>query len=407
MVTLRDRHDQILSYVYGGLGLVVVLLTALWVAAKTGTDFLGHSAYDTYTLQAMRWREGAIALPHDYPWLELAIYQGRYYVSFPPVPALPMLALSFFFGMDTPSALVTLLYLLGGYAAAYCLLRRHLPCGHAACCAVFVTLGGSLLDIAVSGGGVGGGVWYQAQTLAFLLTMLCFFLLDSGRKPSLAAGLCCLALAVGCRPFHALYVPFALLTLFQRVRRDTFLRTARAMLPYVAVPALIAVAYGVYNAVRFGNPLEFGHAYLPEIAQAGEASLFSLRHIGANLRNIFSLPTLDQGVLRFAVVGGFAVYLTNPMFVAGYARLAESAVRKKAALPDFLLASIALLHALLLLSHRTNGGWQYGTRYLCDIVPALTLLFARAGKPTRLWEGLVMGALIALNVVGTVAFHFM
>lgn len=52
-----------------------------------GTLFI-HEPLDSYTLQALAWRKGEIYLTNgqDYPWLELAIYNGKYFVSFPPIP---------------------------------------------------------------------------------------------------------------------------------------------------------------------------------------------------------------------------------------------------------------------------------------------------------------------------------
>lgn len=386
-------------------GLTAVLCAALWVASQTHAGFLAHSAFDSYTLQAMAWRDGRIALDYDRPWLELAIYQGQYYVSFPPVPAIPMWVLSFFFGENTPSGLVTLLYLLGAYVAAYYLCKRHMSPGHAALCAVFAVLGGSVLDIAVSGEGFSGGVWYQAQMLAFFLTMLSFLLMDGSSKKGWAAGLICIALAVGCRPFNVLYVPVLLWMLCQKTRRETFWQTIAGMLPYIAIPAAIACAYGGYNYVRFGNPLEFGHSYLPEFTRSGEP-MFSASRILSNLRNIFRAPWLENGALRFPAVSAFAVYLTNPLIFLGLEHFAEKALRKRADSIDVMLMVLLLAHTLLLLTHRTNGGWQYGTRYLTDTVPAFLYLFIRNKKTVRLWEGVIMGMLIAFNVYGTVVFHY-
>ncbi|MEG0766575.1 MAG: hypothetical protein RR482_02565, partial [Clostridia bacterium] len=94
---------------------------------------------------------------------ELAIYQGCYYVSFPPVPTLPMWLLSFFFGAQTPNALVTYLYFLLSFVVAYALALRSMRPYMAAGLATFLLLGGSLLDIAVSADSYAGADWYQAQ----------------------------------------------------------------------------------------------------------------------------------------------------------------------------------------------------------------------------------------------------
>lgn len=387
-------------------GLLVILAVVLFAAAHTGTDFLAHSALDSYTLQAMTWRSGASSFTEDYPWLELAVYEGRYYVSFPPVPTVPMLLLSFFFGSNTPNALMNLLYFLGLYAAAYFLLKRYMRPSHAALFAVFLLLGGSLLDLAVSGDGLAGAVWYQAQLLGLLLTMLAFLGMDGPSRRGWAAGLVCIALAVGCRPPSALYVPILLYMLYRKVEGTTLFRRLKAMLPYTAVPALIAVCYGVYNVVRFGNPFEFGHSYLPEFTNSGEP-FFSLSRVTNNIGNILRAPSLSEGLFSFPIFGGFAIYLTNPVFLYGGGRTLGRARRKRADLLDGLLVAATLLHCVWLLTHRTNGGWQYGTRYLSDALPALVYLFARSGKDLRLREVFPMGAYIAFNLYGTILFHYL
>ena len=400
------KKETLRSLLFCLAGFLFVLAVSLWVAGKTNTNFFAHSSFDSYTLQAMTWRDGHIALSQNHPWLELAVYEGQYYVSFPPTPTIPMWFLSFFFGTYTPSALVTLLYFLGSYVAAFLLLRRYLLSGQAACFAAFIVLGGSLLDITVSGDGFSGGVWFQAQLLAFLLTMLAFLLLD-GRHPfGWGAGLVCIALAVGCRPLNALYVPILLWMLYQKTEGEALWPRLLRMLPYIVLPALIAVAYGAYNYTRFGNPLEFGHSFLPEYTESQDP-IFSLGNLWPNLKAIFRPPQVREGALTFPIISGFAVYLTNPMLFYAGGRTLGKALRKQADTTDALLVITVLLHAACLLMHRTNGGWQYGTRYLCDVVPALTLLLARNRKPFRPWALLLMGALILFNVYGSIVFHYL
>ena len=99
------------------------------VCAADGRGFFAHCATDSYTLQALAWRAGKTTIDGDLPWLELAIYEGKQYLSFPPVPTLPLFVLTFFFGGETPSGALTLLYLLGGYAAGFFLCARRMRPG--------------------------------------------------------------------------------------------------------------------------------------------------------------------------------------------------------------------------------------------------------------------------------------
>lgn len=128
----------------------------------------------------------------------------------------------------------------------------------------------------------------------------------------------CIACAVGCRPFQAVYVPAVLIALYRARRKEMdgpAWRCALQCLPYVIVPGLIACAYGIYNFVRFGNIFEFGHNYLPEFTRAQEGQ-FSATYISGNWENINRMPYVDEdGRLNFPHSFGFAFYLANPLYL--------------------------------------------------------------------------------------------
>lgn len=104
---IKNRHGC-------ALGLVLLLLA---LHAAMGTSPLTPGAYNSYTLQALAWRGGKTYLPADVPHLELAIKDGLYYVSFPPVPSIPLYFLSFLFGEAIPDGLLVMLYILIAYYA--------------------------------------------------------------------------------------------------------------------------------------------------------------------------------------------------------------------------------------------------------------------------------------------------
>ena len=89
-----------------------------------GRTIIGTSGYFTYTLQALAWRDGRAFLDMNYDWLELAYYGGHWYVSFPPVPSIPLFFLTFIFQNNTPDNLMVKLYVLWGCLAVYYMLRH-------------------------------------------------------------------------------------------------------------------------------------------------------------------------------------------------------------------------------------------------------------------------------------------
>ena len=386
-------------------GLAAVALLYWFMAVALALRLTQHSAHDSYTLQAMVWRSGHIALPENYDWLELAFYKGRYYVSFPPFPTVPMWVLTFLFGANTPSMLVNFLMLLGSYTVGYAIAReRGQSDGMAAAFAAFWVVGCNLLEVSLY-----GGVWNMAQGMAFLLTMLAAYGTLKPRGAWGMAGPLCLACAVGCRPFQAVYVPVVLWALWQgrRVPGEPLCATLRRVCPALIAPALMACAYAAYNWVRFDNPLEFGHNYLPEFIEA-EQGQFSLAYVGQNIANILRLPAFENGRLRFPAAYGFAFYLCNPLFLLAAARVLETLARKRR-LEAFegLLLACAGVHFFLLLLHKSFGAWQFGTRYLIDLLPMLGLLALYAKKPIRVWEGFVMLWGVAFNVYGGLLFHLL
>lgn len=388
------------------LGLLAVLGLALLYAGQTGANFCAHSPVDSYTLQALAWRAGKTTLDGEMPWLELAIYQGRQFLSFPPVPTLPMLALSFFFGENTPSGLATLFYLLTGYAAGFCLARRRMGALSAALLSVLACAGGSLMDVAVSGSVTCGGVWYQAQMLAFALTMLSFLLLDGERKAGWHGGLICFALAIGCRPLNIAAAPALLWLLWQKLRGDgkPVRAIIREALPMAVVPVAIGCAYGFYNLARFDNFFQFGHAYLPEYVESGD-TVFALSNLGVNLQHMLRWPRWIGGTLTFPTTCGFAAPLTQPILTVCLFWFLLRAVRGRVAGLDATLLGCLTAQLLLLCLHRTFGGWQYGTRYLCDLLPAAFYLRVRLNNRMPAWEAALLVGAGAFNLTAGVLFH--
>ena len=388
-------------------GAMIVILTWIGIEMLLNVDIFAHEPHDSYTLQALAWRKGMLSLGQNYPWLELAIFNGDYYVSFPSVPALVMLPLTFLFGENTPNTLITGLYFLGSYFAAYALARRFRKAQDAQFMALFMTLGCNMLQFSLL-----GGVWNQAQLLSFLLTTLCALGLTGESPAEWGVGLGCLALSVGCRPFQAVYVPLGLWLLYQNLRGDAAEgpgRTLARMAPYLVVPALIALALGLYNYLRFGNPIEFGHNYLPEHTRDPDEPMMGFKYVWKNILNLMRLPRFEENRLVFNEVqfSGFAFYLANPIYVTCMIMTVVKAVRRRWDTADTLLAAGMALHILLLLMHKTLGGWQFGARYLCDVIPMMLLYCVRWRGRTAVWEYPIMIFAVAFNIYGAACFHLM
>lgn len=363
-----------------------------------GGTLLSSSPYNSYTLQALAWREGRVSLGRDYPWLELAVYQGDYYVSFPPVPSLILLPFTLFFGAQTPDNLIILCFALAMLAAIYSAVRAGGASEMtAAFWAVFLILGSNLLWMCTD-----GSVWFLAQALNMVFCTLAVCLAVRKRR---ALSLACVALAVGCRPFSILlFLPLLVFFVEEDYRNTEGLTVLKAALPQwklLIAPALIGLCYMWYNAARFGNPLEFGHTFLPEFNR-GEPQ-FSVEFIWRNLKNILRPVTLTESLsLKYSIHDGFLLFLANPFFIVLCTKL------KKLSPSQWTALGCLLLNLLLLLMHRTFGGWQFGARYTVDLLSyALFLCLPRMQERPKRWELWLCAFAVLFNLYGAIAMHLL
>ena len=375
---VSDKHDWMPLWLTAAM---LLCWCVLHLAA--GTDFVGPSLYDSYTRQALAWREGQVALLPEsvVPWLELAQYQGRFFVSFPPLPSVVLFPLTFLFGADTPDHLLVKLYALCACLMAYHALKTA---GYerpvSALLAFCLCFASSMLPLTMD-----GAVWYHAQTLAFLLTVAAILLFTQDR---MTGALLCYALSVACRPFNALYAVPIFGCYFSIQHKDgvSFRESLRSLLPGIGLGFMVAVALAVYNAVRFGDPFEFGHNYLPEFSTEG-GTQFSLSHVPNNLRSfLFRLPLYKDANGRLCFQRfGFCLLLANPMIALTLAAFIADCVRKRMTIEKALTVGTMLLHLFLLLTHRTGGGFQLGMRYAVDVIPGC-MLYLLLSKPREKWN---------------------
>lgn len=340
---------------------------------------VGISGYYTYTLQALAWRSGKVSLGQDYSWLELAVFNGDWYVSFPPVPSVPLFFLTFLFDNNTPDNLLVKLYVLIGCLAIWRMLKAA---GYdrlsAAAFALLCSFASCLLALTTD-----GAVWYQAQTLAFCLTCLSLSCAWRGR---ITFSLVCYALAVGCRPFNVMYgIPLIALYYSKcREKEMPFRSMLKKAAPGILLGLLIAACYGWYNAVRFGNPLEFGHNYLPEFSTQGGVQ-FSLKHIANNLRSfVLRLPFYDGSNGWELQKFGFCFLIANPILLLMLIWTVSDILHRRCSWQKATLICTFLMHLFFLLLHRTFGGYQFGARYTCDLLPYAALYLAFPGHKRKI-----------------------
>ncbi len=399
-IPLKKKHEFEIELLFT---LLLMLFGYILLHDLLGGTFFAHSDWDSYTLQALAWREGSAGLGQNYEWLELAFYNGDWFVSFPPLPSVVMLPLTFLFGANTPNNLVMVVYAMLTVTLAYKILRfQGTSPASSGFLALFYVLGSNMLWMSTN-----GGVWFQAQSLNLLLLTWMAYAALMGRRV-LAYALA--ALAVGCRPFSVVaFLPlFVYFYSFDKSAGKDFIKTALQQVKCLIIPAFIAFTYMWYNYIRFQNPLEFGHNYLIEFLESPEGQ-FSLSYVPQNLFHLFFRPvTLSVDMrLRFTYFDGFMFYIANPLFLLMFIRIVKDSIKKRMSAFKISLLIATALNIVLLCAHKTLGGWQFGARYTVDMLPyALLYIIADGAWELKRHEKFIALMGILFNVYGALAINF-
>lgn len=397
--TGREERRDILRLLLALLSVYLLLwsLTGEW-------PFL-PSTYNSYVLQANRWLQGHLDLGQNYPYLEIAEYGGKYFISFPPIPSALVLPLCLVFGVNAPDGLVAVG--VGLVGAVYALKMAWLAGrrgGSAVFWAFFVTAGSNFLHV-----GYCADVWYFAQTCAFTFTMLALYHTMTDELRTGALPLFFLALAFGCRPLQIVYLPLVLWLLGEKVKRGGFTLAdgLKKFWWWVIPPLCVGGFLMALNFARFGNLFQFGHDYLPEFSVEKENGQFHLSYLFQNWPLLWRLPGIQDGKLVFPTFNGCAFWLFSPIFLS-YAVYVCKNVKRAFRRPGVTLSTVLILvHFAALCCHATMGGWQFGNRYTVDALPALyfSLLALLREEPSDL-RGLNYPLCLwglGLNLAGTVA----
>lgn len=380
----------------------LAFLIVLWVAAS----FTGHWAteenpYRSYALQACAWLDGRLDLGKDYPWLELAIYEEKYYVSFPPFPSLVLLPFAAVWGTNTPDHWISLGFSIIGIIYAIRLYRAITGTYEMAeQYVLFLFLGNGYLFIALQG----GWVWYMAQTMCFTFSLMSLF---HAANKHIGRAFAYLACAFGCRPMVVAYIPLILMLGTEKASVKTWMRKG-----YRLIPACMIIGfYLMLNAARFDNPFEFGHTHLPEFVRSTEGQ-FSLNYATKNFNQLFRLPQTggEHGMLIYDTYDCMAFWLIDPIIVSFMVTWLYALTRKRKAcgLNLIIVPATICVHLMIVCCHKTMGGYQFGNRYIVDMLPYVFygLITYKQGVGKAEWLNNPLFALgFSINLIGTVSTY--
>jgi hypothetical protein len=400
-----------------------VLLFALATTLYWGTAlYFGNSAtpdtaYFNHLADAfLHGRTYLVAPPSTH---DLTAHQGRWYVPFPPLPALLMMLPVWGLGLGQVNT-VFFCALFGGLNVALVFLVVSALSGRGwskldASARLWLTLLFGLGSVHWCMATI-GSVWFVAQVCTVTFVALAVWLAVRapwGRATPWLAGLA-LAGAVLARPNVLLTWPL----LVGIAAMDQGHRSGRwpadwpqwrRLLLWVAasaVPILLAVGgLLIYNWVRFADPFEFGY----RTANVAEKLVDDLRtygqfHLHYAPKNFWAMllagPQWDDA-LNFWKPDpeGMSLLLTTPALIY----LGRAPMRTPLALAAWVALGLLLIPLLL---YYNTGWWQFGYRFSLDfMVPVMVLLALGVKERISLRMRLLILLGIVANLYGVVWWH--
>ncbi len=381
------------------------------LALFSGPRLLHPSRAPHFAYQADAWLHGQLHLRVPPPDLEdWARLDDRWYVSFPPGPALLMLPGVALWGLGFDDVAFTLPFAAANVLLLFLFLERLRTTGESArsrgenaALSFLFAFGTVAFSCSIR-----GEVWYTAEVLGVSAT--CLYLLAAHRAghPFLA-GLAWSFAGITRTPLLFSGLFFALEVMAgggplgaSWRQRATWLDGRRwrlvGLFALGAAPLLLLAAS--MNWARFGSPIDFGHAHLwhnrvnADIQRHG---LFSLHYLEKQLHAAFTrLPRVEGGRLAYHP-DGMSLLLTTPLF----AYLLWPRERPRLHRILWLTVAATALPGFL---YQNTGYVQFGYRFSLDWTPHLFALLALGARPMdgRFWAVGLAG--VAVNAWGAMVF---
>lgn len=333
----------------------------------------------------------------------------RYFVSFPPAPAVALMPFAAVWGYDVNDVLFTVFFAALNVFLMFLVLRRLSRGGRSGrsrrdnlwLTALFA-LGTAHLWCSVL-----GQVWFTALVLGVTCMLAYLFFAMDARHPLLAG----LALAVGFATRTPLVFASVLFFAFValpggRWRTDDWGR-AVWKLALFCLPCLVVGCTLLWmNELRFGQLNHFGHRYLAggSLNRIQTYGLFNFHFLSKNLSALLTLIPRFQPDPPYVIISkhGMSLFMTTPAFL--YLFLPEERDLDVDAFWWRLVWIAVAVVGIPALFYQNTGYAQFGYRFAMDYLPLLIVLLAIGRRPLSwLFKACVVAG-FAVNGFGAVTF---
>jgi hypothetical protein len=419
-------------------GLVYIVCTSAYATLAGPDRLVQHTAFNHYALLADAWLHGRQDLGGHPPFYtqnnDFAEYQGKTYISFPPLPAMLMLPFVKLAGSAENFRDGQFVIWLAGLAPAFvfCALeklrrtQRSPRSERENLILAFLFAFGTVYFFTA----VEGTVWFAAMVVATAVTALyALFALDAERPLLAGAMMACVYLSRPSAIWMSLLFAMEALRVstpgefaagaswrerIAAARKRIDVRALARRYALFAAPILVALAIVTWmNWTRYGRatPVYFDHEFLT-VAWRGRMmkwGLISYHYLAKNLGvALTSLPWLPAHGERAAFGApfkinehGLALWFTTPLY---FWLLWPKRLDPPGKWLYGVLAFSAALPAAMDLLYQNSGWRQFGYRFSNDYAVLLVLLLAIGARPMKWLFGAAAAWGVAWNLFGAATF---
>jgi hypothetical protein len=414
-------NERWLSHLDTILGCFIVFVAAFFAYKQIGAwiGWANRGAYTYWDLLAAQFLQGKPYLENPPYTHDLVLYNGNWYVPMPPLPAIAMLPVVSWFGVENiNTSYLSIFYSAINGVILLLILRQfvHLKWLKLSWHATFWLMTIFLLGTPHLWVGINGRGWFISQILATLfLSLATYAALRSWPAWWVASFI---AIAMLSRPNTLMTWPFIFAISMQLLKenhgkiewKQAFLWSAKTAVPVISAILILLI----YNYIRFENFFDFGYTTLKGaqdiVNNARTHGLFSAHFIPENLYVMLLqtpqirwetfLTNMIKGNLAIGLEPiGMSIFATTPSLLYLFRRYPGQWWVWGAWTTTFF--------NIIVLSLYSNTGYaQFGYRYILDfIVPLITLLAVGIKQPPS-WHFIVLALTsVAINLYGV--FWFM
>lgn len=351
---------------------------------------------------------------------DYTFFQGQWYVAFPPLPAILLLPAVVIFHLSH-QGIISLAFSVGmgilNIWLMLCVLKRfaqkyvpEMRFAEVVWIVVLFALGTEHFYATLQ-----GNVWYTAHIVA--TTFLLLYSYESLHKQRPVVAGCYLGLATVSRATTLYAFPlFVLLVIgnhsVQRhektKKQQPAVEVFRHLVSFFVVLGLFLLGMLLYNWVRFGSLFDFGYNTMNVNAfvrgNLHTYGQFSMHFLSTNAYYMLLRPPILLSHFPYLTFDplGTSIFLTIPPLLLVFLAFRHKEQRWLAA----SLLTTCLLPTVFLLFYFNTGWYQFGYRFVLDILPFALLLAVLGIRSVPPWlrNGLIILA-VAINLWGFWVFN--